>query len=262
MIKAAFFDIDGTLLSFETHEMPASTKAALIALREHGVRCYIATGRSRYQLPAQVTEGFEGFLGFDGFVTMSGSVCYGGEGEVLFDCPIDPADVRTVVDAVKAGRYEVLVMGADRSFVTAHTPEVLATERAASLHYTEGDIDDALSMPVYQFCAFVPPEREHEVSDVCPGVVTTRWCDHFCDVVPAASGKPQGIKALLAHEGLRMEDAIAFGDGGNDATMLASVGVGVAMGNAVDEAKACADYITTDVDADGIYIACKHFGLL
>ena len=46
MIKAAFFDIDGTLLSFKTHAMPESTKRALRALRERGIKTVISTGRS------------------------------------------------------------------------------------------------------------------------------------------------------------------------------------------------------------------------
>lgn len=43
-----------------------------------------------------------------------------------------------------------------------------------------------------------------------------------------------------------------LGDGGNDITMLRHAGVGVAMGNASDEVKAHADYITDDVDNDGV----------
>ena len=46
MIKAIFFDIDGTLVSFRTHAMPASARAALMRLREKGVKLFIATGRN------------------------------------------------------------------------------------------------------------------------------------------------------------------------------------------------------------------------
>ena len=51
MIKAAFFDIDGTLLSFKTHRMPASTERALETLRGQGIKCALSTGRPRYQMP-------------------------------------------------------------------------------------------------------------------------------------------------------------------------------------------------------------------
>ena len=55
---------------------------------------------------------------------------------------------------------------------------------------------------------------------------------------------------------------MAFGDGGNDITMLQHVAVGVAMGNANPEVKEIADYITDDVDSDGIWNALKHFGVI
>ena len=44
--------------------------------------------------------------------------------------------------------------------------------------------------------------------------------------------------------------------------MLAFAGIGVAMGNAWPDARAAADYITTDVDKDGIWNALENFGLL
>ena len=49
MIKAAFFDIDGTLLSFKTHRIPASAQQVLDSFHEQGIACVIATGRPTYQ---------------------------------------------------------------------------------------------------------------------------------------------------------------------------------------------------------------------
>ena len=55
---------------------------------------------------------------------------------------------------------------------------------------------------------------------------------------------------------------MAFGDGGNDVEMLEFAKIGVAMGNASDDVKSIADYVTTDVDNDGILNALKHFNVL
>ena len=55
---------------------------------------------------------------------------------------------------------------------------------------------------------------------------------------------------------------MAFGDGGNDESILRRAGIGVAMGNAGDEARAAADYITTSVDDDGVKNALEHFGVI
>jgi hydroxymethylpyrimidine pyrophosphatase-like HAD family hydrolase len=55
---------------------------------------------------------------------------------------------------------------------------------------------------------------------------------------------------------------MAFGDGGNDVPMVRDAGVGVAMGNACEELKAVADYVTLSVDDDGIEAALQHDGLI
>ena len=58
MVKAVFFDIDGTLVSFTTHTIPESTRRALQALRQNGVKVFIATGRpNRYTYRRWRTSG-------------------------------------------------------------------------------------------------------------------------------------------------------------------------------------------------------------
>ena len=64
--------------------------------------------------------------------------------------------------------------------------------------------------------------------------------------------KGRALLALAEHLGLRREQTMAFGDGLNDITMIKSAGIGVAMGNAVDEVKRVADEITATNDEDGV----------
>lgn len=56
--------------------------------------------------------------------------------------------------------------------------------------------------------------------------------------------------------------SMSFGDGENDIEMLQFTQIGVAMGNARTDVKACAHHITSDVDKDGIENALKHYGIL
>ena len=55
---------------------------------------------------------------------------------------------------------------------------------------------------------------------------------------------------------------MVFGDGSNDVCMFLPEWTSVAMGNAIDELKQRADYVTTDVDDDGIWNACVHLGFI
>ena len=84
----------------------------------------------------------------------------------------------------------------------------------------------------------------------------------FADILPEGGGKPNGLAAMLKHFGWTRDEAIAFGDGGNDVTMLDYAGIGVAMGNACDTAKQAADYVTDDIMKDGLAKALGHFHLI
>ena len=83
-------------------------------------------------------------------------------------------------------------------------------------------------------------------------------------LLPSAKGntKQKGIDEIIRHFGIRLEETMAFGDGGNDVSMLRHAAIGVAMGNAVDEVKEHANYITTSVDENGIANALKHFSII
>ena len=114
----------------------------------------------------------------------------------------------------------------------------------------------------FQISPFVGPELEAELVGLCSNVRGVRWHPDFTDLIPADGGKPRGIQRFMAHYGITREQTMAFGDGGNDTDMLAYAGIGVAMGNATAEPKAAADYITDDVDHDGVRNALLHFRVL
>ena len=70
MIRAAFFDVDGTLLSHKTKSVPESTREALAKLREKGILCIIATGRQYIQLGKLPV----GDIPFDAYITVNGQM--------------------------------------------------------------------------------------------------------------------------------------------------------------------------------------------
>ena len=255
MIKAAFFDIDGTLLSFKTHRIPESTQRVLDTFHERGIKCVISTGRPMYQMPDWLLHGW------DAYITLSGQYCY-DEGGVYRSCPIDPADVQVIYDQVMAGRFDSLCMQGKNSFVNRLSARVQSVADKAGIVYHEEPFEHVFDAPAYQFCAFVDPGEEHIVTDATSHVTTTRWCDLFCDIIPADGGKKLGVRATLERLGVAPDEAIAFGDGENDLSMFDAVGTSVSMGNAQESVKAAATYVTTDVDDDGIWNAAKRFGLV
>ena len=67
---------------------------------------------------------------------------------------------------------------------------------------------------------------------------------------------------MASDRGLGIVECMAFGDGGNDISILRRAGTGVAMGNAGTEVKAAADYVTRDIDDGGVAHALRHFGII
>lgn len=257
-IRAAFFDIDGTLLPFRIKELPLSTRQALEALRRNGIRTFIATGRPPIHLP--LLHALDG-VSFDGYVTMNGQYCYLSDGTLLYDHAIDPASLRALLPYIQRERISVGFIEKDRS--TFNLINDLSAEFCQRMQQGKGDVAARIdAAPIYQLSAFLPEDMEAEFLRSCPGCVAVRWNDAFADILPAGGGKTEGLAHVLKALGLAREQVIAFGDGGNDVEMLRWAGIGVAMGNACPEAKAAADYITDDVTADGLANALRHFGLL
>lgn len=261
MKKIAFFDIDGTLVSFKTHEVPASTVCALTQLRKNGVLLYIASGRPLYMIPPFLRDGIGDFDGFDGMLCNSGQVCLDERG-IFRMSSINPEDVAILDEANKRGNFDLVFMLGDRAVVRTVGPQIREAEKRANITFEYEPDFDPTRHAVYQMNAFIPPSQDHVITDIAPHVKLVRWAPDFADVIPFDGGKDLGVNAVLTHYGLSTKDAYAFGDGGNDATMLACVGCGVAMGNAAMEAKEVAKLITTSVDDDGIYKACVHMGLI
>ena len=126
----------------------------------------------------------------------------------------------------------------------------------------EDAYERALNEKVYQLNVFVSEEEEGDFMQLMPNSKTARWTSHFTDIIPKDGGKNKGIDAIINHFGIKLEETMAFGDGGNDIDMLKHAGIGIAMENARDDVKEIADFITTSVDDDGVTNALKHYNVL
>lgn len=257
MIKAIFFDIDGTLVSFRTHVVSPAVLQALHRLREQGIKLFISTGRHP-EMISYVRSVFP----FDGYITLSGQYCFCGD-QVVRRNPMDRESVEALVTATRGNDFSCIFL--EEHDLYLNTCNELTLEFLDNLNLSMPPICDphrALEKEVYQAVAFLTEEREHLLLDRAPGLKTTRWHPNFLDVIPLTGGKDLGIDAIVNHLHIPLEDTMAFGDGENDLSMLKHVGIGVAMGSASDGVKAGADYVTGTVDEDGIVTALEHFGLL
>lgn len=257
MVKAIFFDIDGTLVSFRTHQVSPAVVAALHRLRERGIRLFISTGRH-----PQMLSYIRSVFPFDGYITLSGQYCFCGD-SVVRRSPMERRSVEALVEATRDGAFSCIYLEGEDMYINRVDGHTLEFMKDLDLELPPlADPARALEGELYQAIAFLTREDEHLLLERAPGLKTTRWHPNFLDVIPAAGGKDQGMDAILAHFNISLEDTMAFGDGENDLSMLIHAGVGVAMGSASGAVKARADYVTGTVDEDGIVTALTHFGLV
>lgn len=258
MIEALFLDVDGTLLSFRTHRVPESARAALCEAHARGVRIFIATGRAAGDLAP-----LEG-LPYDGVVALNGAECVLRDGRVVARRPIPRADFERGLELAARFGFPVALELDEGIFVDRVTPEVerLAALVAHPLPET-ADLRRLFDRNVCcQMCFYCDERVERAVMAELPGLAATRWHPIFVDITVRGVDKASGMRDMLAACSLGADSAMACGDGGNDVPMLRAAGVGVAMGNGCDPAKQAADYVTADVDDDGLAKALKYYHVI
>ena len=256
-IKAVFFDIDGTLVSFRTHGVPASARRAIERLRERGIKVFIATGRLLCHTDAV------GDLDVDGYITVNGGCCLTSSGEIIYERSFPREVLDKVFDLKSRYDFQLAVMTQQNMYIDRITSRVKTIADMINIYPEVADLDHIINtQPVLQMCPYISPEVESEIMEQLPECVQSRWIDLFMDINLKGIDKSVGARKVMEYYGLTMQEAMAFGDGGNDLPLIRDVAVGVAMGNACEELKAEADYITSSVDEDGVSRALEYFELI
>ena len=256
-----FFDIDGTLVSFETHRIPPSTIEALEAAHAKGLKIFIATGRPK-AIINNLSELQDRNL-IDGYITMNGAYCFVGE-QVIYKSAIPQEEVKAMAAFCEK-------KGVPCIFVEEHNISVCQPNDMVKkifydfLHVNvipTVSFEEATSKEVIQMTPFITEEEEKEIRPSIPTCEVGRWFPAFADITAKGDTKQKGIDEIIRYFDMKLEETMAFGDGGNDISMLRHAAIGIAMGQAKEDVKAAADYVTAPIDEDGISKAMKHFGII
>lgn len=283
-------DMDGTLLDHDNHILP-ETKACLLKLQKQGIRLVLASGRSYVKLLPYAQElCMEQFGGY--LIEVNGTAIYNlkeRKRDIL--ARMEPKQIHEIFQYFMKWNVEIIGQYDDGMF--DYIPSDMMEEKLAykKAHHMKNDVP--LTAGAFQFIAgntgypyltyihgpqdikqsinkvsvTYHPEVLYEIMKQAKqdlrdrywvGLTSPRWLE----IMTLGVTKATGLAYIAKETDISLHEMIAFGDGENDIEMLHEVGIGVAMGNALDNVKEQADEVTYDNNTDGIaYTLKKYFNL-
>jgi Cof subfamily protein (haloacid dehalogenase superfamily) len=277
MSKIVFLDVDGTLIDYET-KCPDSAKKAVELARANGHKVYICTGCSKAEIAQRDLPELDGMIGANGGYVEDA-------GEVVMHQAFSVEQVKHIVDwcnerhlgfylEANSGMYinSWFVEQAPATMMAYAKGKGASDDRAqaAAESFIGGMIrtDDLYRDDVNKVSFILSTYQDHLDSKVeFPDMEANTWGGKgevalFGDLGPKGITKKHAIEVLLKHLGASQADTISFGDAKIDLSMFELCAYNVAMGNGGPEIKEAADYITDDVNEDGLFNAFKHLGLI
>lgn len=276
--RAVFVDIDGTLLT-EQGQVPDSARIAIATARARGHLVFLATGRSRNEIPDDVLS-----IGFDGVIAASGGYIALADGRILADRLLDPDAAHralTLLSTLDVDHFVQAPGGLSGSPAVASTLRRLYAASTSGTHATgtgRADLDTFLTGIAAPTPSQVPVEADkivflaagdhlQQIHDELAGSLTVAppsvpWFGPDSGEL-TAPGIHKGWAASLVLDALAIpaSASIAFGDSANDLELLQTVAIGIAMADGSPRALAAASQSTEPARDDGIAKAFARLGL-
>lgn len=279
MRKIVFLDVDGTLIDYDA-KLPESAARAVDEARANGHKVYICTGCSKAEIEQRNLCDLDGMIGGNGAYVED-------NGHVVMHQGLTRDEVKHIVDWCNE-RHLGFYLEANsgmycNDYILEQGPETMikygqgkgadltqATQSANSfvnsfIHLTGEDLyrDDVnkISFILRSYQDHLDSKKEF------PTLEANTWGGKgelalFGDLGPTGITKKHAIEVLLNYLDADVKDTISFGDAKIDLSMFELCAYNVAMGNGGVEIKEAADYITTDVNDDGLYNAFKYLKLI
>lgn len=262
-ISMLAFDLDGTLLN-GSFEISDYTLSKIHQVMEKGIKVTISSAR----IPT-MQQVFIGQLGFKGpyIASNGGLILNNADGSILHDQPIIGTTLNKLCKFAMDADLHLSLQTMTAIFFTRDNPRVARLEhynRVAEKHgyprapmrFLERDYSNYDDSPTYKVLAYVPEDDKFQALihflDQEEDLVYTFSEPNLFDITPRGTDKGMGIEKVAGYYGIPLAEVCAFGDYDNDIPIFEKVGTGVAMGNASDNLKAKATFVTDYNYNDGI----------
>jgi Cof subfamily protein (haloacid dehalogenase superfamily) len=265
--KLLVVDIDGTILD-KNGNISAEDKKAVAGAVDSGIQVSLSTGRV-----VQASLGIINQLSLDGYhMFFDGALVYNPEkGEQVYVEPISKDLVRQMIDFAHLIGIDIDLYSATHFFAERETWATDIRRDFYGLQMTTVDFTKIWQQERIIKGAVVVSSAEEKAkandfylhfkdSLSFSWTMTPAYPDvDFINIVASNVSKGKALEALASFLGISLTEVMAIGDGINDISLLSSAGLAVSMGNASDELKAVANYVTFDVDHNGVAAAISKF---
>lgn len=261
-IKLVAIDLDGTLLDND-RKISQRAKEAIQRVRAQGVEVTLATGRMFASARPYADE-----LGLSlPLVTYQGAlVKVSGTGEVLYHRKVDPELAQQVVAMGRERKCTVNFYVDDHVLVETLTPQAEEYSRKYNAVFREiGDLRRVSQLsPIKMLVIDYDEGRLDQFQQECrerfgDSLYITKSMPEYLEFMHPEASKARGIDALARHLGITSRQVMAIGDSYNDLDMLEYAGLAIVMGNAREEVKRKADYVTCSNEDEGVAEALNKY---
>ncbi|WP_370555818.1 HMP-PP phosphatase [Edwardsiella tarda] len=232
-MRLAAFDMDGTLL-MPDHRIGAETLAALRHLARQRVMLTFATGRHFLEVSRMTQRlGLRGHL-----ITGNGTRVHDRNGKLLFRQDLAPDVVHELLHVTWSDSASVHLFRDDGWLTGRACPELLIPHQADGFAYRLVDVRQLPAYGISKICFIDHHQRlltlQQRLRQHLGTAIDLCFSGHdSLEVVPPGSNKGNALAVLCDHVGVTLAECMAFGDAMNDREMLAMVGQGFIMGNAL-----------------------------
>lgn len=265
MYKLIALDMDGTLLTSEK-KIDESTKIALEKAEEKGVKVVLASGRpidgiTRYLEELNLLKKDDYVLSYNGGIVQNTHTK-----EIVSKAVLKGSDLKLLYDISKKLNVNIHAFSATEGLITPKISKY--TQYEADMNGIEitikdfNEIDDneeIIKVMMIDPAEILDPAIEKLPKDLYEKYSVFKSAEFFLEFTNKEVDKGLGLKKLGEYLGIAKDEMIACGDAGNDLSMVKYAGMGVAMGNATNDVKEIANYITLSNDEDGIAKVIEKF---
>jgi Cof subfamily protein (haloacid dehalogenase superfamily) len=258
-IKLIATDIDGTILKYN-FEFNQEVKDCIKKLTQDGIKVVLVTGRM-YDATDYIAEE----LGLE-----TPLVCYQGglvksKKEILYEKNLDAQIAKEIIHWAKKNAVHLNLYMNDKLYVEKEDATVRRYTGERKTGFIVKSFEDIDLNRINKLLAidFIDENKvslwKDYLSTKYPDLHIVKSTPYFCEICHQEATKYHAVNFLREYWQLQTEEILTIGDQNNDIELLKAGGIKVAMGNATEELKAVADYITDTVNNNGFVSAVERF---